>query len=110
MPLNPAPFLDHGILGGFVLVLIIGLVMGFRLVNRLIDTLQSNSREQIAALMSVEKDVKDSIDKAESRHEETLAAYLRSTALVAETREALSKWSERCKGLCGHLIGDNNAA
>lgn len=92
-PISPAPYLDHGILGGFVLVLLVSIGLGFRLVSRLIDTLQSNSKEQVSALLSVERAVKDSIDRAEHRHTEMLSSFLRYGTLMTETRELLLKWS-----------------
>lgn len=90
---NPAPYLDHGILGGFILVLLVGLGMGFRLVTRLIDTLHSNSKEQVSALKSVEGAVEKSIDRAEQRHSETLATFLKHSQLLSDTREMLKKWT-----------------
>lgn len=100
-PLNPETFLQHGILGGFILVLLVGLGMGFRLVTRLIDTLHTNSKEQVSALKSVENAVEKSIDRAEHRHSETLGTFLRSSQLVTETREALALWTAHCKQHCG---------
>ena len=100
MFLNPAPYLDHGVLGGFILVLLVGIGLGFRLINRLIDTLQCNSKEQVSALLSVEKAVKESIDRAEHRHHETLSTFLNHTQLLSETREAIRRWMN------GKTVGD----
>lgn len=101
MPLSPDTFLQHGILGGFVLVMLVGIGTTFRLINRLIDTLHENSKEQVGALLSVEQAVKESIVKAENRHTETLGTFLKSAQLVSETREALRRWTSHCKSHCG---------
>lgn len=93
MVFNPALYLDHGILGAFVLILVMGIGLGFKLINRLIDTLHHGLKEQVSALMSVEKAVHESIDKAERRHHETVGTFLRYTELMAETRDLLKKWS-----------------
>lgn len=102
MPLTPETFLQHGILGGFVLVMLVGIGTTFRLINRLIDTLHSNSHEQVGALLSVEKAVKESIDKAEHRHSETMTTFMKSANLIVETREALRKWTSHCSQHCGY--------
>lgn len=101
IPLNPEAYLQHGILGGFILVLLVGIVMGFRLVARLIDTLQDNGKEHVSALKSVEGAVEKSISRADQRHNETINAFLRSGQLVTETREALAQWTLHCKQHCG---------
>lgn len=89
---NPASYLDHGILGGFVLVMIVGLSLGFRLATRLIDTLHENSKDQVGALKSVESAVKESIDKADQRHSETVSALIRYADSATEMRELVRRW------------------
>lgn len=89
---NPAPYLDHGILGGFVLIMLVGLGLGFRLVTRLIDTLHDNSKDQVGALKSVESAVKESIDKADQRHTETVGALIRYADSATEMRELVRRW------------------
>lgn len=119
MPLqiNPDQFLQHGGMGVLLAVFLVGAVMSFRLINRLIDTLQSNSneqvqasREQTAALIAVEKAVKESVEKAESRHGETQNAFLESARLIADTREAMRTWTDRCRHLCGHHVSNGKDA
>lgn len=102
MQYNPDAFLQHGILGAFVLVLLVGIGTTFRLINRLIDTLQNTSHEQVGALMSVEQAVKDSIVKSDQRHSETMSTFLSSTSLINETRDALKKWTNHCSQHCGY--------
>lgn len=104
MPLNPEAYLQHGILGGFILVLLVGLGMGFRLVTRLIDTLHDNSKEQVGALKCVEGAVERSIDRAEKRHSETVGIFLKNSQFVAETREALAQWTAHCRQHCGFSV------
>lgn len=101
-PYSPDVFLQHGILGGFVLVMLVGIGTTFRLINRLIDTLHHTSREQVEALMSVEHAVKDSIVKSDERHSETMSTFLKSLSLISETREALRKWTNHCSQYCGY--------
>lgn len=102
MPYSPDAFLQHGILGGFVLVLLVGIATTFRLINRLIDTLQNTSHEQVGALLSVERAVKDSIIKSDQRHSETMSTFLKSASLINETRDALRRWTNHCSQHCGY--------
>lgn len=104
MTFGPDSFLQHGILGGFVLVLIVSISATFRLINRLIDTLHENSKEQVGALLSVERAVKESIDKAEHRHTDTISTFLKSANLIVETREALKRWTSHCRTHCGFPV------
>lgn len=92
MSFNPDAFLQHGILGAFVLVLLFGITTTFRLISRLIDTLQHNSKEQVSALLSVEQAVKDSVLRADQRHSAMLNAFMENTRLLLDTREYVRTW------------------
>lgn len=94
-PLNPEAYLQHGVLGGFVMVLLVGIFVTYKLVSRLIDALYKTSKEQVEALISVEKAVRDSIQKSESRHLELLGLFIVNSELISETNRIVKQWSSK---------------
>lgn len=94
---NPEAFLQHGILGGFVLVLLFSIAATFRLITRLIDTLQQNSKDQVTALHNVEHVVRESMGKADVRHADMMTTFIENAKVLLETRESVKMWAERCQ-------------